>query len=265
MDYNDYYQSGGFYDIEREARQSAAAKAAAATQTAAARKAEVNKSADEQARAAYIAYLQGARDLPQQLAAAGHSGGVSETSAVRLQAGWQDRSAQIESSRQSALLAIDAAVNEARLSGDGALADRLAELKAQAQSQWNAERVRGEENARADAARAEDLARDEARYTSERAYKQEQDAAAAAWQQTLLEYQKQLDALKLALEYDKLSARYPVPAPVAAPVPAPAPVTAPAASPVSEKTAPVRERTLPLPRVRDTGSGGLNIRTQAVR
>ncbi|MDR0249204.1 MAG: hypothetical protein LBI44_06060 [Oscillospiraceae bacterium] len=205
--YADYYNLRGYADIEKEARAAAGARAEAAAEAARQKKRAVNQDAEQQARQAYIAYLRGVNALPQALAAAGHSGGVSETTLAGLEASWQEQRGQIEKSRLTALQSIDAAINESRLSGDAKLSEALASLRSQAASAWAAalegEREREREDARqaaeAEYRRERDAASD-ARWESESAAKAERDEYAREWERTLHEYQKQLDAMKLALE-----------------------------------------------------------------
>ncbi|MBQ2697952.1 MAG: hypothetical protein IJF59_04670, partial [Clostridia bacterium] len=72
---------------------------------------------DDLAREAYIAYMQGKKQLPYSLAAGGLTGGVSESSEVALSAAYQETLNRSERERQAALAGVDSEIAELKASG----------------------------------------------------------------------------------------------------------------------------------------------------
>lgn len=102
------------------------------------------KSFDEAGRQEYIRATQAEYALPNQLAAMGYTGGLSETEAARGRANYQNRMADIEQQRVNAQNEVYAAINELKNTADQRTAeqnialaqqyaDRLLELQVQAQ------------------------------------------------------------------------------------------------------------------------------------
>jgi len=217
--FDDYYSSTGYDQMESDSRNQIAAQTDRAVNQLGAQKQTVQQDADELARQAYISYLQSKGDLPQQMAATGYNGGLSETNQVRLEADWQDRRNSIDRNRRNALNSLDMAISDARLSGDTELSRQLSALKMQAQNQWASLQERYYNNLRDDWYRAQerDYKQEQDAYArdwhqtlfdyqkQQDLLKQEQAAAAAAWQQLMFDYQKQQDALKQAIEREKLA------------------------------------------------------------
>ena len=135
--YDSYYAGSGFANMEAQAKALYDTQLTQAVDSLNLQKRCVEQDADELARQAYIAYLRSRDALPQQLAAMGYSGGLSETRQVQLETTWQDQRNRIGLERAKALLTIDGAINNARAAGQTALANQLSGLQAQAQSQWN--------------------------------------------------------------------------------------------------------------------------------
>ena len=187
-DYSDYYRDSGYSQLETQAQNLYDAQLRQATEALELQKRGVEQSADELARQAYIAYLRGQESLPQQLAALGYTGGLSETRQVELESGWQDRRNRIGLERATALLSIESAVNTAKSSGQIALANQLTGLHAQVQSQWNDYIRQMEQQSRDDAWRAY-----QSQYDSY--WKGLQMETDSYWKQTQLDYSRAQDAL----------------------------------------------------------------------
>lgn len=78
----------------------------------------INRSYDDAATNAYISYMQGQRQLPQQLAAAGITGGAAESSTIGARAGYESNVNQVNMARQKALSDIESAIVDLQNSGD---------------------------------------------------------------------------------------------------------------------------------------------------
>lgn len=104
------------------------AAAAAATQQAInrleAQKGELNTQYDDLNRQLYIDRRQDERTLPQQLAAMGYTGGLSESSLLRLGTSYEEALRQNESDRAKGLSDIDLDIENARLEGEIAAAQQ---------------------------------------------------------------------------------------------------------------------------------------------
>lgn len=82
-----------------------------------AQKASVNANYDDAARQAYITKMQNQKALPEQLAAQGHNGGMSETANLSIGANYQNNLANINNSRNEALNGIDTEINNVKSAG----------------------------------------------------------------------------------------------------------------------------------------------------
>jgi hypothetical protein len=78
----------------------------------------VNQSADENARQAYIQYMQSQKALPQQLASQGVSGGATETANLGLQTAYQNNVNAINQNKANRLQEIDNAIVDLQNTGD---------------------------------------------------------------------------------------------------------------------------------------------------
>lgn len=87
-----------------------------------------NKGFDEAGRDAYIQATKAEYALPNQLAAMGYTGGLSETEAARSRANYQNRMADIEQQRLNAENEVYAAINDLRNTADQRTAEQNAEL-----------------------------------------------------------------------------------------------------------------------------------------
>ena len=81
-------------------------------------KENVNQSADENARQAYIMHMQAQKALPQQLASQGITGGATETANLGLQSTYQNNVNAINQNKMNALQDIDNAIVDLQNTGD---------------------------------------------------------------------------------------------------------------------------------------------------
>ena len=87
-----------------------------------------NQGFDEAGRQEYIRATKAEYALPNQLAAMGYTGGLSETEAARSRANYQNRMADIEQQRVNAQNEVYAAINNLRNTADQRTAEQNAEL-----------------------------------------------------------------------------------------------------------------------------------------
>lgn len=78
----------------------------------------INQTYDDSARQAYIANMQSRKNLPQQLAASGSTGGATETANLGLQTSYENNLSNINMNRANALNDIDNAIIELQNNGD---------------------------------------------------------------------------------------------------------------------------------------------------
>ena len=78
----------------------------------------VNQAYDDSARQAYIANMQSKKNLPQQLAVNGATGGATETANLGLQTSYENNLSNINTNRANALNDIDNAIIELKNNGD---------------------------------------------------------------------------------------------------------------------------------------------------
>ena len=83
-----------------------------------AQKSNINQSADENARQAYVQYMQSQKALPQQLASQGVSGGATETANLGLQTAYQNNVNSINQNKANRLQEIDNAIVDLQNTGD---------------------------------------------------------------------------------------------------------------------------------------------------
>ena len=89
---------------------------------------DINQSYDDLYRQLYMDRRRAEKNLPQQLAAMGISGGMTESAALGIQNDYSNALQQGEREKINTLRGIDQAISEARLSGDIGLAQQAAEL-----------------------------------------------------------------------------------------------------------------------------------------
>lgn len=127
QDYID--QMGGFYD-DIQAQQEAAQRAAVekAVNQLTGQKAGIEQSYDDLYRQLYLDRRRAEKNLPQQLAAMGITGGMAEGTALGIQTNYTDALRQGEIEKLSTLNNIDQAISDARLTGDIGIAQQAAQL-----------------------------------------------------------------------------------------------------------------------------------------
>lgn len=83
-----------------------------------AQKSNINQSADENARQAYVNFMQSQKALPQQLASQGVTGGATETANLGLQTAYQNNVNTINQNKVNRLQEIDNAIVDLQNTGD---------------------------------------------------------------------------------------------------------------------------------------------------
>ena len=83
-----------------------------------AQKSNINQAADENARQAYVQYMQSQKALPQQLASQGVSGGATETANLGIQTAYQNNVNAINQNKANRLQEIDNAIVDLQNTGD---------------------------------------------------------------------------------------------------------------------------------------------------
>lgn len=89
---------------------------------------DINQSYDDLYRQLYMDRRRAEKNLPQQLAAMGISGGLTESTALGIQNDYSNALQQGEREKLNTLRGIDQAISDARLTGDIGLAQQAAEL-----------------------------------------------------------------------------------------------------------------------------------------
>ena len=112
-----------------QAKQEAAKKAAVekAVGTLDAQKKNVNQSYADLNRQLYINRRMAEKKLPQQMAAMGHTGGLTESAVLGLQTGYNEGLRQGEQERLKSIADIDKAIVDTRLQGDISIAELAAQ------------------------------------------------------------------------------------------------------------------------------------------
>ena len=138
--------SGSAYDPyaalleEQRRREEAAARAAEEAKRAAVeqavgqlsgQKGQVEQSYADLYRQLYLDRRMAEKNLPQQMAAMGYTGGLTESSALALQTGYNDALRQGEQQKISTLGDLDRAITDTRLQGDISIAEQAAQMAQQ--------------------------------------------------------------------------------------------------------------------------------------
>ena len=135
--YNSFVSSGGYDQVT--AAQKAAMEEYLKMMEAqyALQKQNVGQSAAEMARQAYLSYMQSKRNLPQQLAASGYSGGMADSHKIALDAALQGNQNDIALNKYNTLNEIDTAIAGAKSQSQIELAQQQAALAQLALQNWN--------------------------------------------------------------------------------------------------------------------------------
>ena len=113
----DYYKSA-YEDLENQIREQNRLAVEQGTNRLEAQKSNINQAADENARQAYVQYMQSQKALPQQLASQGVSGGATETANLGLQTAYQNNVNAINQNKANRLQEIDNAIVDLQNTGD---------------------------------------------------------------------------------------------------------------------------------------------------
>ena len=132
-----YLDNSGYGDYENQVKQATQAKVDQAVKAYQDQIEQTNTDSAELARQAYIAKMQSQRNLPQQLSAAGYSGGMADTQKLQLETGYQNNLNDIETQRASTVKQLQSAITNAQLSGDMEAASQLSTQLATMQNQWD--------------------------------------------------------------------------------------------------------------------------------
>lgn len=116
-----------------QAQQEAAAKAAVeqSVNRLEGQKSDVEQQYQDLYRQLYLNRRMAEKNLPQQMAAMGYNGGLTESTALGLQTSYNDALRQGEQSKTNTLSDIDQAIANARLTGDISIAEQAAALAQQ--------------------------------------------------------------------------------------------------------------------------------------
>ena len=122
-EYNPYeeleeYYRKAYQDLEAQIREQNRLAVEQGTNRLNAQKANINQAADENARQAYVQYMQSQKALPQQLASQGISGGATETANLGLQTAYQNNVNSINQNKANRLQEIDNAIVDLQNTGD---------------------------------------------------------------------------------------------------------------------------------------------------
>ena len=107
-----------YEDLEAQIRERNRLAVEQGTNRLNAQKSNINQAADENARQAYVQYMQSQKALPQQLASQGVSGGATETANLGLQTTYQNNVNAINQNKANRLQEIDNAIVDLQNTGD---------------------------------------------------------------------------------------------------------------------------------------------------
>lgn len=130
-------ENSGWPDYQKMVQQQTQAKVDQAVKAYQDQIEQTNTDSAELARQAYIAKMQSQKNLPQQLSAAGYSGGMADTQKLQLETGYQNNLNDIENQRASTVKQLQSAITNAQLSGDMEAASQLSTQLATMQNQWD--------------------------------------------------------------------------------------------------------------------------------
>ena len=130
LEYNPYqdqvdYYKNAYKELENQIREQNRLAVEQGTNRLNAQKANVNQAADENARQAYVQYMQSQKALPQQLASQGVSGGATETANLGIQTAYQNNVNTINQNKANRLQEIDNAIVDLQNTGDLAMVEQV--------------------------------------------------------------------------------------------------------------------------------------------
>ena len=123
LKYNPYedqieYYKNAYNDLEEQIRERNRLAVEQGTNRLNAQKSNIKQAADENARQAYVQFMQSQKALPQQLAVQGASGGATETAQLGLQTNYQNNVNSINQNKANRLQEIDNAIVDLQNTGD---------------------------------------------------------------------------------------------------------------------------------------------------
>ena len=118
--YEDYYKEAQkrYEELEAQIREQNRLAVEQGTNRLNAQKDNINQAADENARQAYVQYMQSQKALPQQLASQGVTGGATETANLGVQTAYQNNVNSINQNKANRLQEIDNAIVDLQNTGD---------------------------------------------------------------------------------------------------------------------------------------------------
>lgn len=182
--YDDFYGQSGYSQSYNAAKNAIDAQTEASVNALENRRRGVNDDADKLAREAYISYMQSQQKLPQQLTAAGYSGGMADSHKIGLEANLQNRQGDIATNRTNAIYDLDSEIQNARLQGNAQLAQYQADLGRDSMSAWNTYTNQ-----------ANSWARDDYWNTRNYDYQTQRDAMSDMWNTRNFDYSRQRDTV----------------------------------------------------------------------
>ena len=135
--YNDFYAQNGYDSAMQAQRDAINAYIQQTVNSINNQKGNVTQDAEALARQAYISNMQSKMTLPQQLSAAGFSGGMADSHMIGLDTTLQNNQREIMTQRDKMLNELEMAAINAQLSGDQQAAEQAAALYQAAIGAWN--------------------------------------------------------------------------------------------------------------------------------
>ena len=125
--YEEYYNEAQkrIEEMEAQIREQNRLAVEQGTNRLEAQKSNINQAADENARQAYVQYMQSQKALPQQLASQGVSGGATETANLGLQTAYQNNVNTINQNKANRIQEIDNAIVDLKNTGDLAMVEQV--------------------------------------------------------------------------------------------------------------------------------------------
>lgn len=97
---------------------------------------QANQAADDSSRQAYINYMLGQKNLPQQMAANGYTGGLADSQLIGMNANYQNNLTDIENNRQTTISGLLSSMVQAVNEGNMEAANKIASLLQNASDQY---------------------------------------------------------------------------------------------------------------------------------
>lgn len=97
---------------------------------------QANQAADDSSRQAYINYMLGQKNLPQQMAANGYTGGLADSQLIGMNANYQNNLTDIENNRQTTISGLLSSMVQAVNEGNMEAANKIASMLQDASNQY---------------------------------------------------------------------------------------------------------------------------------